>query len=126
MNKQEFLNKMNNRSIDSPMNEFEEKIYTFRDSYVPPAGDYLFCITEDLDKIISDKNEIIVKYPKCDLFVYKAQFYRVKSKNRYITWRDILETLEKEKGKLEKYNNHRFIEDIVKTSPVQYELFCGS
>lgn len=106
--------------------EFMDKVYSIRQSYIPSCGDYHFCLEEELDNIISLEKVIIIKYPKSEIFSYKHQYYKVIPKNRYITWRDILETLEKNKGNLEEYNNHRFIEYLDKTTDIQYELGCGS
>lgn len=106
--------------------EFMDKVYSIRQSYLPNSGDYCFCMEEELDNIVSLEKTIIIKYPKCNIFDYKAHYYKVTAKNRYITWRDILETFEREKNRLEEYNNHRFIELLEKKTDIQYELWCGS
>ena len=136
MDNQEFLKKV----LDMPQkeikwevgksydlsHEFMDKVFSIRQSYIPSSGDYSFCMEEELDNIVSLEPTIIVKYPKCTIFGYNAQYYNVTAKNRYITWRDILESLEREKNRLEEYNNHRFIEFLEKTTDIQYELCCGS
>ena len=85
-----------------------------------PSGDFSFCMEEiDLDMIMSNRETIIIKYPSSEVFNTKAQ-------GGYITYRDMLSQLEKDKNRLEYYNTHRFIEQIEKTSECQYELHCGS
>ena len=106
--------------------EFTDKVQSIRNASVPPSGDFVFCLEEDLDTIISTTQQIVVKYPACEVFVRKAQYYVVRAQNRYVTWRDVLHTLENNKGLLEDYTDHRFIEGLRADTDVQYVLECGS
>jgi hypothetical protein len=106
--------------------EFTDKVYSMRNALLPPSGDFAFCLEEELDSIISTTPQIVVKYPTSEVFARKAQYYIVRAQNRYVTWRDVLHSLENNKGLLEDYTDHRFIEGLCADTDVQYVLHCGS
>ena len=106
--------------------EFTDKVFNMRNALLPPSGDFVFCLEEELDSIISTAPLIAVKYPKSEVFARKAQYYIVHAQNRYVTWRDVLHALECNKGLLEDYIDHRFIEGLCMDTDVQYVLHCGS
>ena len=102
--------------------EYEQKVWDMRHSLMPPSGDFTFCCAEELDDIITLQPQIVVI---ADDWGTKETHYTVNARNRYITWRDILHTLECEKGV---YHNlhHRFIEGLDEVADGEYELCCGS
>jgi hypothetical protein len=106
--------------------EFLDKVRDMREAYVPSCGDFQFGIAEELDAIISTEPRIRIKYPKHGPFKYAVVLYTVTPAQRYITWRDALRSFDERSGRLRKSNNHRYIEGLTQTAPVQYELECGS
>ena len=106
---------------------FEHKVHNARSSYMPPCGDFIFCDDEDIDMIISDRSQIIIKYPGDGdgYFGEKCHFYVVNALNRYVTWRDACAAFESNKGPAADYH-HRFIEDLCQETDVQWVMHCGS
>lgn len=102
--------------------EFTDKVCSMCNALLPPSGDFAFGLEEELDSIISTTPQIVVKYPKSTVFARKAQYYIVRAQNRYVTWRDVLHALENNKGLLEDYTNHRFIEGLCMNTDVQYVM----
>lgn len=114
---------------EEPMNEFLDKVYDIRQAILPPSGDFVFSLEEDIDSIISEESPIVVKYSiseDSEESERNIQYYIVNAHNRYVTWRDVLHSLNCNSCNVGELTDHCFIEGLRKDTDIQYVLECGS